>query len=91
MEHKAAPFGGGQTAAKRLRKANILTCGIGLPVPTTNADGTPKYGTFDCPHCKREGLPQQRKGQHICERERCQSAEHVIRAKQKRRARKAHV
>ena len=29
---EAKPFGGGQTAAKRLRQANILTCGIGLPI-----------------------------------------------------------
>jgi glycine hydroxymethyltransferase len=28
---RAAAFGGGQTAAKRLRAANILSCGIGLP------------------------------------------------------------
>lgn len=28
---EAAPFGGGQTAAKLLRRANLLTCGIGLP------------------------------------------------------------
>ena len=30
---RAARFGGGQTAAKRLRRANLLTCGIGLPGP----------------------------------------------------------
>jgi glycine hydroxymethyltransferase len=29
---EAAPYGGGQTAAKLLRTANILACGIGLPV-----------------------------------------------------------
>ncbi len=29
---EAADFGGGQTAAKWLRQANILTCGIGLPI-----------------------------------------------------------
>jgi glycine hydroxymethyltransferase len=29
---EAAAYGGGQTAAKLLRKANILSCGIGLPV-----------------------------------------------------------
>ena len=28
---RAAPFGGGQTAAKKLRKAGFLACGIGLP------------------------------------------------------------
>lgn len=29
---QAAEFGGGQTASKRLRRANILACGIGLPI-----------------------------------------------------------
>jgi glycine hydroxymethyltransferase len=29
---KAAEFGGGQAAAKTLRKVNILSCGIGLPI-----------------------------------------------------------
>jgi glycine hydroxymethyltransferase len=29
---EAAGFGGGQTAAKQLRAANILSCGIGLPI-----------------------------------------------------------
>lgn len=29
---EAARFGGGQAAAKRLRLANILACGIGLPI-----------------------------------------------------------
>jgi glycine hydroxymethyltransferase len=29
---EAAAFGGGQRAAKLLRKANLLTCGIGLPL-----------------------------------------------------------
>jgi len=41
-------FGGGQTASKRLRKANILACGIGLPGETVENDvsglriGTPE-------------------------------------------------
>ncbi len=41
-------FGGGQTASKRLRKANILACGIGLPGETVTNDvsglriGTPE-------------------------------------------------
>jgi glycine hydroxymethyltransferase len=41
-------FGGGQTMAKALRKANILTCGIGLPVDEVEGDanglriGTPE-------------------------------------------------
>ena len=29
---EAAGFGGGQAAAARLRRANLLTCGIGLPI-----------------------------------------------------------
>ncbi|WP_198421163.1 serine hydroxymethyltransferase [Mesorhizobium carmichaelinearum] len=45
---KAAEFGGGQAAAKKLRLANILSCGIGLPVDTVDGDmnglrlGTPE-------------------------------------------------
>ncbi len=45
---KAAPLGGGQAAAKRLRRANILTCGIGLPLAAVDGDlnglrlGTPE-------------------------------------------------
>ena len=44
----AAEFGGGQTAAKKLRRANILTCGIGLPIAPVDSDmnglriGTPE-------------------------------------------------
>jgi glycine hydroxymethyltransferase len=44
----AAPFGGGQTAAKKLRKAGFLTCGIGLPIAEVPNDlnglriGTPE-------------------------------------------------
>ncbi|MEM8743443.1 MAG: aminotransferase class I/II-fold pyridoxal phosphate-dependent enzyme [Pseudomonadota bacterium] len=44
----AIPYGGGQTLAKLLRRANILTCGIGLPLPTVEGDvnglrlGTPE-------------------------------------------------
>lgn len=44
----AAPFGGGQTAAKALRQSNLLACGIGLPVSTLENDlnglrmGTPE-------------------------------------------------
>ncbi|OEE67611.1 serine hydroxymethyltransferase [Enterovibrio norvegicus FF-33] len=44
----SAPFGGGQTMAKKLRKANILTCGIGLPIDAVDGDmnglrfGTPE-------------------------------------------------
>ena len=35
---KAAAFGGGQAAAKRLRAANILSCGIGLPIEAVEGD-----------------------------------------------------
>lgn len=44
----AAPFGGGQTAAKTLRKAGFLACGIGLPIAPVPGDlnglriGTPE-------------------------------------------------
>ncbi len=34
----AAPYGGGQTAAKHLAKARILLCGIGLPLPPVAGD-----------------------------------------------------
>lgn len=45
---EAAQYGGGQAAAKTLRRANILTCGIGLPIAPVLADmnglrlGTPE-------------------------------------------------
>ncbi len=45
---EAAPLGGGQKAAKLLRRANILTCGIGLPIAAVEGDlnglrmGTPE-------------------------------------------------
>jgi glycine hydroxymethyltransferase len=45
---EAAAFGGGQAAAKRLRRANILSCGIGLPIAPVAGDmnglriGTPE-------------------------------------------------
>ncbi len=44
----AAPFGGGQTASKTLRRAGFLACGIGLPVAPVAGDlnglriGTPE-------------------------------------------------
>lgn len=38
MALAAAQFGGGQTAAKRLRRANLLACGIGLPLPEVPGD-----------------------------------------------------
>jgi len=45
---EAATYGGGQAAAKTLRAANILTCGIGLPIDPVAGDmnglrfGTPE-------------------------------------------------
>jgi glycine hydroxymethyltransferase len=45
---EAAAFGGGQAAAKKLRRANILACGIGLPIAGVEGDmnglrlGTPE-------------------------------------------------
>ena len=45
---RAAEFGGGQAAARKLRKANILSCGIGLPIDPVEDDmnglrmGTPE-------------------------------------------------
>ena len=45
---EAAGYGGGQAAAKKLRQANILTCGIGLPIAPVEGDvnglriGTPE-------------------------------------------------
>lgn len=44
----AHPWGGGQAAAKRLRRANLLACGIGLPIDAIEGDmnglriGTPE-------------------------------------------------
>jgi glycine hydroxymethyltransferase len=35
---KAADFGGGQTASKKLRKSGFLACGIGLPIQDVNND-----------------------------------------------------
>jgi glycine hydroxymethyltransferase len=34
----SAPFGGGQNASKHLALANILLCGIGLPLPAVDGD-----------------------------------------------------
>jgi len=45
---RAHPYGGGQTAARRLRRANLLACGIGLPIEPIAGDlnglrlGTPE-------------------------------------------------
>ena len=49
---EAASYGGGQAAAKRLREVNILSCGIGLPLPDVAGDvnglrlGTPEIVRF---------------------------------------------
>ena len=49
---KAAPFGGGQRAAKKLRMAGFLACGIGLPIEEVAGDlnglrlGTPEIVRF---------------------------------------------
>ena len=49
---EAARFGGGQTASKRLRRGNILACGIGLPIAAVDSDlnglrlGTPEIVRF---------------------------------------------
>jgi len=45
---EAAAYGGGQTVSKHLRRANILACGIGLPIAAVDGDlnglriGTPE-------------------------------------------------
>jgi glycine hydroxymethyltransferase len=45
---RAAGFGGGQTAAKRLRRANILSCGIGLPeAPVVGDMNGLRFGTSE--------------------------------------------
>src|SRR6201995_450334 len=44
----AHPYGGGQAASRRLRRANLLACGIGLPAAPVEGDvnglriGTPE-------------------------------------------------
>ena len=35
---EAAPYGGGQAASRRLRRANLLACGIGLPIAPVAGD-----------------------------------------------------
>ncbi len=53
----AAPFGGGQTASRKLRKAGFLACGIGLPVAPVAADlNGLRIGT---PELVRWGMTQQ--------------------------------
>ena len=49
---EAAPFGGGQAASKKLRAANLLACGIGLPIAPVASDmnglriGTPELARW---------------------------------------------
>jgi len=53
---EAASFGGGQTAAKRLRKAGFLACGIGLPIdPVADDMNGLRFGT---PELVRWGVTQ---------------------------------
>jgi glycine hydroxymethyltransferase len=53
----AGAFGGGQTAAKRLRRGNILTYGAALPVPA--AEGEVNGLRFGTPEIVRWGMEQQ--------------------------------
>lgn len=54
---EAHGFGGGQTAAKKLRQANILTCGIGLPIAEVSGDMNGlRFGT---PEIVRWGMEEQ--------------------------------
>ena len=51
---EAARYGGAQTAAKRLRQANILACGIGLPIASVEGDlNGLRFGT---PEIVRRGM-----------------------------------
>ncbi len=54
---KAEKFGGGQTASKKLRKANLLLSGIGLPIPAVAGDlNGIRFGT---PEIVRWGVGEQ--------------------------------
>jgi glycine hydroxymethyltransferase len=51
---EAARYGGGQTVSKRLRHANILACGIGLPMAAVDGDNNGlRFGT---PEIVRRGM-----------------------------------
>lgn len=58
---EAGAYGGGQAAAKRLRAANVLSCGIGLPIAEVAGDvnglrlGTPEIVRFGM---KPEHMPE---------------------------------
>ncbi len=57
----AAPYGGGQTAARKLASANLLACGIGLPIDPVEGDlNGLRLGT---PEAVRIGM----KVSHMCE------------------------
>src|SRR5262249_38789001 len=51
---EAARFGGGQAASRRLRRANLLTCGIGLP--TDEVDGDVNGIRLGTPEAARLGM-----------------------------------
>jgi glycine hydroxymethyltransferase len=54
---RAEKFGGGQTASKKLRKANLLVSGIGLPIPAVAGDlNGIRFGT---PEIVRWGVDEQ--------------------------------
>lgn len=54
---RAEQFGGGQTASKKLRKANLLLSGIGLPIPAVAGDlNGIRFGT---PEIVRWGVDEQ--------------------------------
>ena len=53
---EAAGFGGGQAAARRLRLANVLTCGIGLPI--AEIDGDMNGLRFGTPEIVRWGMTE---------------------------------
>jgi glycine hydroxymethyltransferase len=51
---EAAPWGGGQAAAKQLREAGLLASGIGLPIPGVAGDlNGLRFGT---PEIVRQGM-----------------------------------
>ena len=53
---RAAAFGGGQAAARKLRHANILSCGIGLPI--AEVDGDLNGLRFGTPEIVRWGMTE---------------------------------
>ena len=58
---ESARFGGGQAAAKLLRQANILSCGIGLPI--AEVDGDLNGLRFGTPEIVRWGMTPKDIGQ----------------------------